>query len=359
MDGKINQLDVLIMKAAVYLGKEQLVVQDVTNPSLEDGEVLLKIHACSVCGTDLRTYRHGDKKIIPPRVLGHEFCATVLESRAPEANVKVGDRVVMYIVIVSESDRYVEMGRENLTAHRTTISYHHDGAFASFMKVPAIAVKQGNLFKVTSDITNEHMSLAEPLGCCMNAHSRLGIGLKDTVAVIGAGPIGMMHATLARLQGAQKVIVLDNNPARLEMAKRFDIDATLLVQPDGSHRDQVRDLTDGFGTDVTIVAVSAAPAQNDALEIAAKAGRVNFFAGLPKSNPIAPLDVNHIHYKELLIGGSYSEKKSDFQAAFALLHSGRFPADKFITHTLPLERINEAFPLMESGAALKVCILPS
>jgi L-iditol 2-dehydrogenase len=109
---------------------------------------------------------------------------------------------------------------------------------------------------------------------------------------------------------------------------------------------------------VVIVAVSAAAAQNDALEIAAKAGRVNFFAGLPKSDPIAPLDVNHIHYKELVISGSYSEKKSDFQAAFALLHSGRFSADRIITHTLPLERITEAFPLMEGGAALKVCITP-
>jgi L-iditol 2-dehydrogenase len=347
------------MKAATYFGKEDLRVIEHAVPQLDDGEVLLKISACSVCGTDLRTYRHGDKKIIPPRILGHEFCATVVESRAPDAHVKVGDRVVMYIVIVHERDRYVEMGRENLTSHRTTISYQHDGAYAPFMKVPAIAVRQGNLFKVTSDISNEHMSLAEPLGCCMNAHSRLGVGLKDTVAVIGAGPIGMMHASLARLQGAQKVIVLDNNPARLDLAKRFDIDAALLVQTDGSHREKVRELTGGFGTDVTIVAASAAPAMNDALEIAANAGRVNFFAGLPKSNPIAPLDVNHVHYKELVISGSYSEKKSDFQAAFALLHSGRFPADKFITHALPLERINEAFPLMESGAALKVCILPS
>ncbi len=358
MDGQIKQLDVMKMKAAVYLGKEQLVVQEVANPALDEGEVLLRIHACAVCGTDLRTYRHGDPKIIPPRILGHEFSATVVESRAPEANVKVGDRVVMYIVIVSERDRYVEMGRENLTAHRTTMSYHHDGAFAPYMKVPAMAVRQGNLFKVTSDISHEHMSLAEPLGCCMNAHSRLGIGLKDTVAVIGAGPIGMMHAVLARLQGAQKIMVLDNNPARLEMAKRFDIDAAILVKEDGSHREQVRTLTDGHGTDVTLVAVSAAPAQNDALEISAKAGRVNFFAGLPKSNPIAPLDVNHIHYKELVICGSYSEKKSDFQASFALLHSGRFPAEKFITHRLPLHRIQEAFPLMERGEALKVCILP-
>jgi L-iditol 2-dehydrogenase len=85
---------------------------------------------------------------------------------------------------------------------------------------------------------------------------------------------------------------------------------------------------------------------------------VNFFAGLPKSAPIAPLDVNQIHYKELVVSGSYSEKKCDFQAAFALLNSGRFPADRIITHRLPLARVTEAFPLMESGAALKVCILP-
>lgn len=164
------------MKAATYFGKEDLRVIEHLTPSLDEGEVLLQIHACSVCGTDLRTYRHGDKKIIPPRILGHEFCATVVESRAPDANVKVGDRVVMYIVIVHERDRYVEMGRENLTSHRTTMSYHHDGAFAPFMKVPAVAVQQNNLFKITSDISNEHMSLAEPLGCCMNAHSRLEIG---------------------------------------------------------------------------------------------------------------------------------------------------------------------------------------
>ena len=344
------------MRAAVYQGKEEIVLQEVRDPCLTEGEVLLQIHTCSVCGTDLRTYRHGDKKIIPPRILGHEFCATVVESAAPNGNVSVGDRVVMYIVIIDGTDRYVEMGRENLTSNRTTMSYHYDGAFAPLMKVPALAVRQQNLFKVTSEIPNDQMSLAEPLGCCMNAHSRLGIGLKDTVAVIGAGPIGIMHASLARLQGAQKVIVLDNNAARLAMAQRFDIDATVLVNEDGSHLAKVLDLTDGFGADVVMVAVSAAAAQKDALEIASKAARVNFFAGLPKSNPIAPLDVNHIHYKELIVSGSYSEKKSDFQAAYALLHSGRFPADKMITHHLSLECITQAFPLMESGEALKVCI---
>ncbi len=346
------------MKAAVYEGKEQIPIREVPVPTLADGELLLAIEACSICGTDLRTYRHGDKKITPPRILGHEFCGRVVESRATNANVTVGDRVVMYIVIVHGTDRYVEMGRANLTTHRTTMSYHHDGAYAPFMKVPALAVAQGCLFKVTGELSSVEMSLAEPLGCVMNAHSRLGVGLKDTVAVIGAGPIGMMHAVLARSQGAQKVFVLDTNPSRLEMAKRFEIDGTQLVSPDGSHRAQIAELTQGIGADVVIAAVSSPHAMNDALEIAAKAGRVCFFAGLPKSNPVATLDANQIHYKELVVSGSYSEKKSDFQAAFALLNSGRFPSQKFVTHTLPLDRLVDGFHLMESGEALKVCILP-
>jgi len=346
------------MKAAVYLGKEQLIVQDVPDPVLEDGEVLLSIDACSICGTDLRTFRNGDKRIAEGRILGHEFCARVVESRAPDADLAVDDRVVMYIVILHDTDRYVERGRANLSAHRTTMSYHHDGAFAPLMKVPAIAVKQGNLFKVTSDIPSDQMSLAEPLGCVMNAHSRLGVNPWDTVAVIGAGPIGMMHAAVSRLQGAQKIIVLDINPARLELAKSFDIDATVVVRADGSHREEVAALTNGLGPDVVIAAVSAGAAAEDALHIAAKAGRVCFFAGLPKARPQAQLDVNTIHYKELTVTGSFSEKKSDFQASFALLHSGRFPSDRIITHRLPLDQITKGFPLMESGDALKVCILP-
>jgi len=349
------------MKAAVYEGKERVVVREVPEPSLEDGEILLAIDACCVCGTDLRTYRHGDKKIIPPRILGHEFCARVVEMRAkPEdAGVKVGDRVGMYIVILHGNDRYIEGGRANLSSHRTTMSYHHDGAFAPLMRVPAEAVRQRSLFRVTGEMSSREMSIAEPLGCCMNAHSRLRVGMKDTVAVIGAGPIGVMHGLLARLQGAQRVILLDNNPARAQMAKQFGFDAVLVSRPDGSHRAEVAAMTDGEGPDVVIVAVSSATAQAEALEMAAKGGRINFFAGLPKSSPTAQLDVNQIHYKELEISGSYSEKKSDFQAAFALLQSGRFPADQIVTHTLPLSQITKAFELMESGEALKVCIDPN
>src|SRR3954454_1454299 len=129
------------MKAAVYEGKEQLIVRDVPDPVLSDGEVLLEIEACCVCGTDLRTYRHGDKKITPPRILGHEFCGRVVESRANgTSNVVVGDRVVMYIVLPCGNCRYCKLGRANLCESRSTMSYHHDGAFAPYVKVPAKGV---------------------------------------------------------------------------------------------------------------------------------------------------------------------------------------------------------------------------
>ncbi len=290
------------MKAAVYQGKEQLIVQDVPDPALEEGEILLQIDACSVCGTDMRTYRHGDKKIEPPRILGHEFCGKVVESRANgTSNIKIGDRVVMYIVMPCGNCKYCKAGRQNLCVNRTTMSYHHDGAFAPFMKVPAKAVKEGNLIKVDNPgISSEHLSLSEPLGCVMNAANRLQIGFKDTVAVIGAGPIGVMHAILARLAGAQKVWMLDISDNRLELMKRFDIDGVIKVTADGSHYQQMLDLTDGFGPSVVIVANSVAQSQADALEIAGKGAKVEFFGGLPKTKPEAVLNTNHLHYKELL-----------------------------------------------------------
>lgn len=354
------------MKAAVYTGLPapgtmgaRIQIQDVPDPTITDGEALVRIEACCVCGTDLRTYRYGDPSIQPGCILGHEFCATLVESSVPDIGVEIGQRLSMYIVLIDGTDRYTERGRENLSSHRNTISYHYDGAFAPLMKVPALAIRNQCLFPVTSEVPSEQIALAEPLGCCMNAHTRLNITNQDTVVVIGAGPIGLMHAAIARHRGAQKVLLVDTNPRRLEAARSFDIDGALLSRQDGSHKEELLALTDGFGPDVVIVAVASSAAQSDALDIAAKGGRVCFFAGLPKSAPEAKLNVNHIHYKELEVFGSYSEKKSDFQAAFNLLNSGKFPSDKLITHTLPLDQTLLAFPLMETGVATKVCITPS
>ena len=346
------------MKAAVYEGKECIIVKDVPDPVLGDGEMLLEIEACTVCGVDLRTYRHGDKKIIPPRILGHEFCGKVIESKNDNANVQVGDRVVMYIVLPCGICMYCKSGNMNLCDNRTTMSYHYDGAYAQYMKVPAVAVKNGHLFKVGEDIESKYATLTEPLGCVINAHTHLNIGIKDKVAIIGAGPIGALHGIVSKVQGAQKIYLLDVSKERLKHQECFDFDEYIPVGKDKSHIEKIKELTDGAGATVVIVACGSPYAQADALEIAAKGARVEYFGGLPKSDPYATLNTNIIHYKEIIVSGSFSERISDFQIAHALVQNKRIPGNKIITHELSLDNILDAFPLIEKGESLKVCIIP-
>ncbi|MBA3937582.1 MAG: alcohol dehydrogenase catalytic domain-containing protein [Planctomycetes bacterium] len=344
------------MHAVVYRAKEDFRLEEVATPTLGAGELLVQVEAVTVCGVDLRTFRHGDAKIAPPRILGHEFCGRVVESAASDASVQIGDRVVMYIVMACGSCRYCRDGRANLCLTRSTMSYQHDGAFAQYVRIPAAGRRQ--LYKVPDHVPATHAALCEPLACVLNAHSRMAIGFRDEVVVMGAGPIGVMHAVAARERGARTVILCDVSAQRLALCERFGFDHYIPVR-EQAHLDEIKRLTDGYGPSVVIVAVGAAQAQADALEMAAKGARVEFFGGLPKSKPTATLNTNHLHYKELLVSGSYSEKPSDFEAAQALVFSGRFPAAKLVTHELSLERMTDAFALMEQGSALKVCITPT
>lgn len=343
------------MKAAVYEGAGRVVVRDVPDPVCPPGGAILEIEACGVCGVDLRTYRNGDAKIVPPRVLGHETVGRVVESRGA---ARVGDRVAVYVPVPCGACVYCRQGRANLCDRRTTLAYQHDGALAKYMPIPAASVNWGSLVPVDGTLPAPRLALAEPLGCVANAHGRLRIGPDDTVAVIGAGPIGVLHAVLSRMEGAAKVWMLDTSAPRLELAKAFGLDGTVVVR-DRVHLDEMKELSGGRGPTVVIVACGVASAQADALEMAAKGGRVNFFGGLPKSAPTAVLNANYFHYKELEVSGSYSEKLDDFKRAVALVQDPRFPADRLVTHELPLDRMPEAFGLMETGAALKVCIRPS
>lgn len=346
------------MKAAVYHGKQDIRVSDVEMPVAGDGEILVKVHSCAVCGADLRTYKHGHKVIEAGRVLGHEFCGEVVENNS-DRDFAVGDRMVMYIVMPCGECRYCKAGIDNMCTDRTTLSYQHDGAFAEYVKIPKKAVEKGQIYKVPDDISSDAAALSEPLGCVLNAHGRLQISEADSVAVVGAGPIGIMHALVAQMNGANKVMLLETSEERLEIARKFKFDEYIVVDKEKSHHQAVMDVTDGFGADVVIVACSVAAAQADALELAGKRGRLEFFGGLPKDNPFTTLNGNLIHYKELTISGSFSEKRSDFERAQELIMSGRFPAEELITHRINLEDICSAFDMMVAGESLKVCVHPN
>jgi len=347
------------MKAAVYLGgPKNIAVQEVPKPELNDGEALLKIGACNICGVDSRTYNHGDPKIEPPRVLGHELSGTVAELKNSNAGVEVGDRVIMYVVLPCGTCLYCKRGRANLCETRTTIAYQHDGAFAEYMRVPKQAVDNRQLIRIPESVSFEEAALTEPLGCVINAHGKLSIGIKDTVVVIGAGPIGLLHAVVSKIEGANHVCLMDLSEKRLELAEQFGFDSYVKVSAEGKHIETARALNGGLGPDVVIVACAAAQAQVDALEMAGKMARIEFFGGLPKSNPNANLNTNLIHYRELAVSGSFSSKMEDFAVALRLIASGMLPSDKIITHRVALTDFVEAFDHIQSGRAIKVSIKP-
>ncbi len=346
------------MKAAVYHGKQDIRVSDVAMPTISDGEVLVKVHSCAVCGADLRTYQHGHKSIDSGRVLGHEFCGEIVEN-ASDNGFAVGERAVMYIVMPCGTCRYCELGIDNMCTDRTTLSYHHDGAFAEYVVIPKKAVELGQLYRVPEHISSDAAALSEPLGCVLNAHGRLNITKADRVAVVGAGPIGIMHALTAKMNGAQQVMLLEMSQERLDIAKKFEFDHYIQVTKDKDHHAAVLQATEGFGADVVIVACSVAAAQADALELAGKRARIEFFGGLPKDNPYTTLNGNLIHYKELTISGSFSEKRSDFERAQELIMTGQFPAEELITHRIPLDDVCDAFDMMTAGSSLKVCVNPN
>jgi L-iditol 2-dehydrogenase len=347
------------MKAAVYLGgAKNIKIQDVPKPVLKDGEILMKVGAANLCGVDSRTYNHGDKKIEPPRILGHEFAGTVVEINHKDPGVALGDRITAYVVLPCGTCIYCKRGRANLCDTRTTISYQHDGAFAEYIAIPKQAVDNRHLFKIPDHVSFEEAALSEPLATVLNSHGKLEIGIKDTVVVLGAGPIGILHSLVSKIEGSNHVCIMDISEKRLKLAEQFGLDSYIQVKEDGSHVDAAKAMNDGLGPDVVIVANTAAASQVDALEMAGKGARVEFFGGLPKSNPFATLNTNLIHYREIVVSGSFSSKIEDFRNAMKLITSGLLPAKEIITHRFNLDDMLKAFDVIPTGEAIKVSIQP-
>jgi L-iditol 2-dehydrogenase len=237
------------------------------------------------------------------------------------------------------------------------LGYHFPGAYAQYMKVPAAAVKQGSIIPLPDNVTFEQAALVEPLSCVVNGQEYLKIEKGDTVVVFGAGPIGCMHAELARARGAGKVIIAEVSAERLEMARRVHADIYLNPQQEDPVARVMKE-TDGFGADVAICACSAPAVNKQALELAGRRGRISYFAGLPKTSPTIEFDCNRLHYNEISLFGAFASNIRQYKEALELVAARKFDADKFITGRFPLEGLEEAIVNSQKATGLKVVTLP-
>ncbi len=345
------------MKAAVLETLGKMVVKEVPIPRVDDNSVLVKIKACAVCGSDIRIFHHGNSRVNPPQVLGHEMAGEVVESGKNVTKFKPGDRVAIGADVPCGECVFCEAGIGNNCQINYAMGYQFAGGFAEYVLLNRIVVNYGPVHKIPDHVTYDEAALAEPLGCVLNALELSNIKLCDTVVVIGAGPIGCMIIEVARRMGATRIIVVQRSRPRLEMAKKFGADVYICSsEEDGVAR--VLEETEGLGADVVITSNPSPEAQIDAIKMAKNRARVNFFGGLPKTKSLVTLDTNIIHYKELFVHGAHGAMPIHHQKAVELIASKALNIKNYISHKFVLDDILEAFAVAEAHTGMRVVVNP-
>ena len=230
-------------------------------------------------------------------------------------------------------------GQFELCENYREIAQAWPGGLAEHIAVPAEAVRLGVIELVPPGVDPGSAAIAEPISSVLNAQERGRVGLGDTVMIIGSGPIGCLHIALARLHGADRIMIADINAERLKLAEPFEPDAVI----DVSQKDlvaEVRRLTNGRGADVIVTATPAPAAVVQAVEMARKGGRILLFGGLPKDDGKPPVDMNLVHYNALSLIGTTTFAPRHYRLAVKLVASNRLPVDKLITHRFPLRGVS-------------------
>jgi len=346
------------MKALVFQGPENMVLKEVPTPSCPADGVLLKVKACGLCGSDLRTYHNGHKNVTPPWILGHEIAGVVKEVGGEVRGYKKGDRLAVAPPVYCGKCHFCLRGEYDLCLNIKEIAQHWPGGFTEYMVIPKEALFLGNVNFIPENVSFYQAAISEPLSSCIKAQEIAQVEVGDTVIIIGAGPIGCFHTEVAHNKGASRVILMDIMQERLNLAKRFQPEVLINNSRPGYILKVVKE-TNNLGADVVIVACPSGKAQAESLKMVRKGGRVVFFGGLPHNKSQVSLDTNLIHYKNLRIYGSSRFAPKHNKLALKMIAEGKIKADQYITHILPLKDYQKAIQLLEEGKALKVVLIPS
>ncbi len=344
------------MKAVVFEDIETMVLKEVPTPQCDDEGLLIEVKACAICGTDIKIYHNGHRHIVPPRITGHEVSGEIVEVGKNVPEFKVGDRVAVAPAVPCGNCHYCEKGIFGMCDNLAPIGYRFDGGFAEYMAVPPVAVRTGCVNRVPENVTYPEAAIAEPLACAINGQNLSGVSEGDVVLVIGAGPLGCMHARLAKAKGAAKTILTDISPRRLEMARTAGADV-YVNSAEQSLKSVVMAETEDRGADIVVTACSSGEAQEQAMELVAKRGNINFFGGLPKGRSTITIDSNLLHYREFSITGTHGSAPADNRTALDMISRGEVEVKDLISETIPLERVVEGIGMAESGRYMKIVVV--
>jgi L-iditol 2-dehydrogenase len=341
------------MKALIFHEPGRIAVEEAAEAAPGPGEVLLRVGAAAICHSDIRVYL-GQKHARPGVIPGHEIAGTVLAVGEGVQTPRAGDRVVVCPIVACGRCVFCASGRRHRCPERRTLGYDDNGGLAEQLLLPAALVSLGHVLPVPDGLSLERACLTEPLACVLNSLETCGVAAGSSLAVVGAGPMGLMHVLLARAMGAGEIIVSEPDSERAETARRFG--ASHVVDP---RRDDlaaaVRERTDGLGADAVVLAAGLADAVEASLACARRQGVVSLFAGFPPESRVS-LDPNAIHYSEVRLTGSQNAAPEQYRRTLALLpHLPEI--DSVTTHRFPLAEGTAAYDVRLRNEGLKSMVL--
>jgi len=348
------------MKAAVIKKPGVVKIEEVSKPKPSEGEVLLKVEACALCGTDQRVL-NGEKAVDVP-IIGHEITGIVKEIGDGVKGINLGERYVVQTVIGCGHCPMCEIHRENLCENKfKAIGYQFNGGFAEYMIMPKPGVDQGCLIPIPDDLTSEEGTLIEPLSCCVNGMKYIPMEEIDHVLIFGGGIIGVLNGMVARARGTKRITIMDVSQPRLDLHKKLGLPFDDFVNSGKIDPEEwVRDNTNGHGVATVVVAASVKELVKLGLRLVKRGGHLSVFAGMPKLNPVEAIDLNLIHYGEINIHGANSSALNEYLVARDLLVSGKINGKQLVTHRFSLDDFNRAVETQKdpSTHALKVIVIP-
>ncbi|VFJ15410.1 alcohol dehydrogenase catalytic domain-containing protein [Candidatus Nitrosocosmicus franklandus] len=335
------------MKAAV-LEKSKVVVKDINLPKIGKKEILIRMKACGICGSDLEKVfgRYGMKS----SRIGHEPVGQVMKVGREISNFKKGDRVFVHHHVPCYSCRFCYSGDYTMCDIYQKSNIEPCG-LSEFILVPELNVVKGGVVKIPDGITYEHAALIEPVACCLRSLDKIDIKKSDSISIFGAGPTGLMHLILLKCSGVSKIIVVDVNDFRLDFAKRIDPNITTIdvgAMDDEHFQKKMESIVGKDGVDKSIICTSSKSAFINSLEITRRGGTISLF-GVPPKDKGYDIDLNKIYSKELKIIPSYATSEKEIHQVIRLMENDIINLEPLITHKFSLAESEKAFLCAHKG----------
>jgi len=344
------------MLCAVFLDADNIEIQQRPIPICPEGGMLVKIHSCGICGGDARNYHTELKGGVRNQIMGHEIAGEVVEVCKSVTRFQPGDRVALAPDVSCGSCWYCKHGLVNLCQNHRMIGTDFPGGFAQYISLPQVILEHGFVEHIPANIPYDYAAFAETVSAVVACQHRLSVSMGNRILIIGDGPVGCLHAEVARARGASKVMLAGMD--KLSFAEQFSLDRLLDNHDPQSVYHIVMTETDGIGVDVAICAIPSVRPQQQALELVRKRGTVVIYGGVPKNSEMVSLNSNLIHYNEINVTGSFSYPITGLYDALAAIAAGQIHPEKFITHRICLSELVQGMRMIDRGEALKVIINP-